>query len=383
MHGPMSHETVFTNGVIVTRDRLVNGSLAVAAGRIDDVDDRPSGLAGALDMEGDYLIPGLVDIHTDNLEKHLEPRPGVNWPGAAAFQIHDRMLATAGVTTVFDSLVVGDLHLGKPGRHEALDLAKDALSQADKDDIMKADHRLHIRAELASDTVMDELGEIIDHPLVALVSLMDHTPGQRQWRDLDKWKQYYGKIYSADELDAQVAGLIDRQEAHSDANRRRVIEACCARGIPLASHDDTTVEHVEEGHRDGILISEFPTTQAAAQAARDRGMKNIMGSPNVVKGGSHSGNVSAGELAEAGLLDGLASDYVPMSLIHGAFLLHRRHGMTLPDAIAAASAEPAKMTGLDNRGEIAPGKRADLVRVRLHGGVPVVMGVWLEGRQVA
>lgn len=382
-NGSMASELIFTNATVVTRDRSFTGTIRVDGGVIRDVDEGRSGLLQAVDCDGDFLIPGMVDIHTDNLEKHLEPRPGVKWPGMAAFQVHDRMLATAGITTVFDSLVVGDMHLGKPGRQGALALAKDILGQSIDDALMKADHRLHIRAEVASDTVMNELTDIIDHPLVALVSVMDHTPGQRQWRDLDKWKRMYSRVYTVDELDAQIDGLIERQKNYSNHNRQAVIEETRKRGIPLASHDDTTADHVAEGHRDGILISEFPTTLEAAQAAHAHGMKTIMGSPNVVKGGSHSGNVAAAELAEQGLLDGLASDYVPISMVHSAFILADNHGISLPDAVAMVTAGPAEMVGMEDRGEIAPGKRADLVRVQTYQQIPAIKSVWQGGRQVA
>jgi alpha-D-ribose 1-methylphosphonate 5-triphosphate diphosphatase len=380
----MASEHIFTNATVVTRTQSFTGTVRVAGGVIRDVDEGRSGLAQAVDCEGDFIIPGLIDIHTDNLEKHLEPRPGVKWPGLAAFQVHDRMLATSGITTVFDSLVVGDLHLGKPGRRDALGLAEEALAAAEIDeDLFKADHRLHIRAEIASDTVLNELAEIIDNPLVALISVMDHTPGQRQWRDLEKWKRLYSRIYSAEELDSQIDGLLERQKNHSAPNREAVIAEARARGIPLASHDDTTAEHVDEGHAAGILISEFPTTMEAARAAHAHGMKTIMGSPNVVKGGSHSGNVAASEMAEAGLLDGLASDYVPISMVHSAFILAEDHGLPLSDAVAMVTSGPADMVGLDDRGEIAAGKRADLVRVKTYHHVPTIMGVWRGGRQVA
>lgn len=379
----MSTETVFSNAVVVTRDETFPGSVCVAGGVIKDVSQGASRLPSAVDCTGHYLIPGLVDIHTDNLEKHLEPRPGVAWPALAAMQAHDRMLATAGVTTVLDSLVVGDMHLRKPGRQGGVAQAKAALEAMRDRDLMKADHRLHLRAEIASETVLRQLEECIDDPLVALVSLMDHTPGQRQWRDIDKWKTYYGRFYSPDELNAQIDDLVVRQKTHSAANRDRIAAECRTRGITLASHDDTTEDHVAEARRVGATISEFPTTRAAAAAAQACGMATLLGSPNVVKGGSHSGNVAAAGLAEEGLLDGLASDYVPISMIHSAFVLHGAHGIPLPRAVAMITANPAAMVGLGDRGAIAPGLRADLVRVAAAGDVPAVMGVWREGRQVA
>ena len=143
------------------------------------------------------------------------------------------------------------------------------------------------------------------------------------------------------------------------------------------------MEHVQESHGLGLTVSEFPTTLEAAKASHTSGLRTIMGGPNVVRGGSHSGNVSAGELAEAGVLDALSSDYVPSSLLHGALILHDKHGLSLPDAIATVSKNPAEMGRFDDRGEIAVGKRADLIRVKLLAdGVPVVRRVWREGERV-
>ena len=137
-----------------------------------------------------------------------------------------------------------------------------------------------------------------------------------------------------------------------------------------------------EAKADGIRIAEFPTTHEAARAARQHGMSVIMGAPNVVCGGSHSGNVSALDLAAEDLLDGLSSDYAPKSLLHGAFILHDRIGLPLPKAVATVTAHIAAGVGLPDRGELAPGKRADLIRVRWIGDIPVVRSVWREGPQV-
>jgi len=329
------------------------------------------------------LIPGLVDIHTDNLEKHLEPRPGVVWPALAAMICHDRQLASAGITTVFDSLyVAGAVNAKDAARAAALDTAIDALRVASQEGLTLVDHYLHLRCELGSETLLELLAAHIENPMVQLLSVMDHTPGQRQWRDIEKWRQFSSRKYSPEDLDEMIRSRRDDQERFAAKNRQAVMALCAHRGLAVASHDDTTADHVEEAMADGIVISEFPCTLEAARAARAKGMMTVMGAPNVVKGGSHSGNVAAGDLAEAGLLDGLASDYVPVSMIEGAFLLHDRHGLTLPQAIATVSLNPARMVGMSDRGQIAPGLRADLVRVKMSQHMPIVRSVWSAGRRV-
>ena len=370
-------ETVFSNARIVTRSAVVRGSVRVRDGRIADVDN---GGTGGFDLDGDYLIPGLIDIHTDNLERHLEPRPGVQWPGLAALLAHDRQIAAAGITTVFDSLCVGfdDVAVG---RREALRLGTVTLAEARDLGLLKCEHRLHLRCELAAKGVVEDLAESLQHPLVSLVSLMDHTPGQRQWRNLDQWRQYNSRKYSREHLDATIEKRLERQRLYAEPNRRDLVALCHSHDLPLASHDDTTEAHVMEGVRDRVAISEFPTTLEAARLAHEQGLKTVMGAPNVVKRGSHSGNVAAHELAVAGLLDGLASDYVPVSMVQGAFHLAEQWDVPLVDAVAMASTNPAEMVGFEDRGRIDPGLRADLVRVRMIDGTPVVREVWLEGRR--
>jgi alpha-D-ribose 1-methylphosphonate 5-triphosphate diphosphatase len=170
---------------------------------------------------------------------------------------------------------------------------------------------------------------------------------------------------------------------NSARHRQTIVERSRKAGVPIASHDDTTAEHVAEAVEEGISISEFPTSREAAELARRNGMAVIMGAPNLVRGGSHSGNVSTEELSREGLVDALSSDYVPASLLHAVFILHRRRGLELPAAMNLVSRNPAHMVGLHDRGEIAVGKRADLIRVSLSDDVPVVRGVWRQGQRVA
>jgi alpha-D-ribose 1-methylphosphonate 5-triphosphate diphosphatase len=214
---------------------------------------------------------------------------------------------------------------------------------------------------------------------------MDHTPGQRQWMDVEKFRTYTQRNQKwSDEYLAQVvAERMDMQARNSDRNRLRLLELCRDRSLPMASHDDTVPAHIDEAVAAGFRISEFPTTEGAARAARKHGLGIVMGAPNLIRGGSHSGNVSALDLARADLIDVLSSDYVPHSLLHAAFLLRDQAGWTLAKAIATATLNPARLVGLHDRGEIALGKRADFVRVRESLGVPVPMETRREGKRIA
>jgi alpha-D-ribose 1-methylphosphonate 5-triphosphate diphosphatase len=378
----MSNWLNFTNGRIVFSDRVAEASVQIGDGVIRAVDGAVTG-PEVVDLEGDYLLPGLVELHTDNLEKHLEPRPGVMWPSAlAAVLAHDGQVAAAGITTVFDAICLGDFD-SKGNRRAMLEGSVRALREARKADILRAEHLLHLRCELADASVIDLFDRFVDEPELRLVSVMDHTPGQRQWTDIDKFRQYHrNKGWSDTELRAEVAKRQQRMQEHSGRHRRTIVERSRQIGIPLASHDDTTAEHISEAVADGITIAEFPTSREAAGLARQNGMTVIMGAPNLVRGGSHSGNISTEELSTAGLVDALSSDYVPASLLHSAFALHQRHGIELSGTIAMVSRTPARMVGLEDRGEIAVGKRADVIRVRLAGDVPVVRAAWRQGNRI-
>lgn len=379
----MNKEMILTNARLVLRDGVSNGTVRMARGYMDEVSTTRSLVADAQDLGGDYLIPGLVELHTDHLETHLVPRPGVVWPQElAALMAHDAQLVGAGITTVFDSLCVG-VTVDDSERRILLDKSIRAIATGREKDILRADHRLHLRCEVSEPELVEMFDAHVDNPLVGLVSVMDHTPGQRQWTDLDKFRQYHRKRQWTDE---EFQAVVEKRKVchamHAEPNRRAVLDRCRERNLTVASHDDTLPEHVDEAVAEGIGISEFPTTLEAARRARDAGMKVIMGAPNVVRGESHSGNVSAVELARAGLLDILSSDYLPQSMLSGAFVLHLKEGLPLHETVAMITVNPAEAVSLPERGEIAPGKVADLVQVRMVDDLPVVMGVWRNGRRV-
>ena len=379
----MSHQQIFTNARIVTADAVIDGTLVTADGAILAIDEGPSAVASAIDLGGEYLLPGLVELHTDNLEKHFVPRPGVDWPGHVAAAAHDAQIASAGITTVFDALALGEIY-GRGDRVKHLYGMAEALRWGRDEGLFRADHRLHLRCEITASDVIGMFERLAGDPAVGLVSLMDHTPGQRQFVNIDKYRVYYqGRWgFSDAEMERFIVARIDEQKKYGVAHRAILAAQCRERGLAVASHDDACAAHVDEAVADGAVIAEFPTTVDAAQAARAAGLSILMGAPNIVLGGSHSGNVSAADLADEDLLDVLSSDYVPTSLMHGIFLLADR-GMPLNRAAAKASLEPARRVGLADRGELAPGKRADMVRVRQTVGGPIVRAVWREGERVA
>jgi alpha-D-ribose 1-methylphosphonate 5-triphosphate diphosphatase len=373
----------FRNARLVLADEVVEGSVAVDDGVITALD------AGAAqtgeDLEGDYLIPGLVELHTDHLENHYRPRPGVFWDAMASLHAHDVQIAGSGITTVFDAVRIGS-DLDMPQMREHAGLLIDAVRAARQQGWLRAEHLIHLRCELPSADVIEHFESFVDFPETRLISLMDHTPGQRQFTSLETYKLFYKKQLGVtqDEVERYLAAALAQHEQYSAPNRRHLVQRSRALRLAMASHDDATLAHVEEAVADGVAIAEFPTTLEAAAAAHDAGLAILMGAPNVVRGKSHSGNISATDLVRAGLLDILSSDYVPFAPLQAAFALPQRvDGFGLPAALATVTRNPARAAGLDDRGEIAIGKRADLVRVRLVGGLPVVRGVWRQGMRVS
>jgi len=377
-------DLLITNAQLVLPHDVIEGTLDIAKDKIADMGDGESALNAALDFEGDFLLPGFVELHTDNLEKHLQPRPGVMWPSsAAALMAHDVQVTGAGITTVFDAVSVGE-YSAASARRQMIASTVETIANPNVRAVLRAEHLLHLRCELADPAMLEIYQPLAGNAYVKLVSLMDHTPGQRQWADLAKWRQFNrDKKWTDLEFEQLIEQRQNDQARYVELYRGSVITLARHHGTVLASHDDTTREHVEEAVTQGISISEFPTTLGAAGHAHKRGMNVVMGAPNVVRGGSHSGNVSAVELARHDFLDGLSSDYVPSSLMQAVFALHQNEAIALPKAVALVSANPARMVGLDDRGTIETGMRADFSRVRLVDGLPVVISVWREGRRVA
>ncbi len=377
-------DLVLTNARVVTPSEAFLGTVVVRDGRIARIDTGRSAVAGAQDLEEDLLIPGLVDVHTDNLEKHMMPRPGVRWSSRAALLSHDAQVAAAGITTVLDALCVGEVEhadqrdqMFREGVAELRALAPRGL--------LRAEHFLHLRCEISVEGMRESFALVAGDPLVRMVSLMDHTPGVGQFADIEKYKRKNARNLGMNEQEAEayIGRRWAMRERVREPNRAAILAAVAGRDVALASHDDRTEEEVSSWAEAGIAISEFPVTAVAAEAARRHGMGIVAGAPNIVRGGSHSGNVRAADLMRDGLVDVFASDYVPGAMLAAALMVHEKLHVPLPAAIATISQRPALMVGLADRGAIAPKLRADLVQVHLADGHPLVRQVWREGKRIA
>jgi len=380
----MMAEIILTNANIVLEDEVIDGTIVFASGEIKSVERGRSALPHALDMEGDFIAPGLIEMHTDNMEKHFVPRPGVFWPDPLAAAVaHDAQMVAAGVTTVYDSICAGFVSKEKDFRRTIFPSVMKAVASGMESGAFRIDHRIHIRCELTGDDVVSEIEPWVGSPLVRLGSLMDHTPGQRQWRNLEDLKRYTvgSGEKSLDEHERDVLVRMETGPINCARNWPLVVEMFASRGIPIATHDDTTEEDVIAGVASGAVISEFPTTIEAAAAAHRYGLATIAGAPNVVRGGSHSGGVSAADLAKHSLLDGLSSDYVPASLMQAVLTLVRRDGVSLPAAMGMVTWRVADMLHLSDRGRLDVGQQADIIRFRDAGGTPIIRGVWHKGER--
>jgi alpha-D-ribose 1-methylphosphonate 5-triphosphate diphosphatase len=380
----MTTETILTNALLVLPDEVLAGTVVLRGEQIIDVQPGRSHVAGAEDLRGDHLIPGIIDVHTDNLERQVQPRATARWPSRSAMLAHDTQTAAAGVTTVLDALCLGDLGFDT-GRTQTFREGVADLDALAGTGLLKSEHFLHLRCELPAADMPELVESVAEHPLVRMISLMDHSPGVGQYRDLERYRAMRVRQQSLtpEMVDRRIAELLEQRLRLREPQRRWLLDRVAHRHLPLASHDDATPEEIAANAADGIMISEFPVALEAAQAALRLGVQVIAGAPNIVRGGSHSGNVAAADLVRAGAVQVLASDYVPPAMIEAAWLSAGAGDITLPAAIAMITDSAARMAGFADRGRIAAGLRADLVQVHPHEGHAHVRRVWRAGERVA
>lgn len=376
---------IYTNYRLLLPTEEILGTLVVENGIIADI--QPGIVDRGQNGNGDYLLPGLVELHTDNFEKCIAPRAGVRWNLEAAAVNHDRDLISSGITTVCDAIAIGDV----TPKQDFLRLhhyapAIDAIAEGQSAGRFSCHHLLHLRCELGYEHLCNIVEPYAEHPLLALISLMDHTPGQRQFVNINKYKEYYQGKHGVPKakMDEFVQMRLANQRQHAVANRQALVKMTREKRISLASHDDATVNHVLEAISEGVVLAEFPTTIDAAKEAHDNGLLVLMGAPNIVLGGSHSGNVSAMELVQLDIVDIISSDYVPRSLLQSAFIISKQANKPLHEAIKLVTLNPAKAINLDREiGTLEIGKKADLITVRDDGVVPMILSVYKKGDRVA
>ena len=379
---------------------LDHGALRIADGTIAEIRDTPvSGaeLDGGINGGGLLLMPGFIDMHGDMIEREVEPRPNVKMPMELGLRDLDRRLKTAGVTTGYAAVSFNPK--SAYGHLRSYDHSKEMLRALKAmRAILKVDHRVHARFEINYPNALAVVEELIADGTVDLVSLTDHTPGQGQYRDIERLTrrtQAEKGVSEAEAMAAVQARIDEKQQAAGDtAATLKAISATCARhGIALASHDDDTPDKVALMQSLGAAISEFPVTEEAARAARSHGLLTAMGAPNAPRGESYSGNLSARACHAAGLLDILAADYHPSAILPAVLILGRTDPLGLAGAARLATLNPARALGLADRGAIAPGKRADLViaddegvghvRATLRGGRMIFSDGTLTARAAA
>jgi len=370
---------------IVLADRVIErGALRIEEGLIAQISETP--IEGA-DIIGNGLIlmPGMIDMHGDMIEREIEPRPGVRMPMEMGLRDLDRRLAVAGVTTAYAavSFSPGSTY----GHMRSYDFTSEMIRAVRAhNDMLLVDHRVHARFEVTFPAALSVVKELIAEGAVDLVSLCDHTPGQGQYRDLELQAANLAKSkgITREQAEEQLARRIrERQESAGDltATLRAIAQYCAMHGVPVASHDDDTVEKVALMQNLGANISEFPVTLEAAREARKLGMVNAMGAPNALRGQSYSGNLSARQAHAEGVLDLLAADYHPSAMLPAVLVL----AQTDPDGLAGAARlttlNPAQALGLEDRGEIRVGLRADLL-IADASGVGHVRAAYSGGRAI-
>jgi len=373
-------QTYFTHARIVTPEAVLDdAALLIEDGKITAInpETRPAD-SREINLEGRLLLPGLIDLHCDALEKEIEPRPGVHFPLDFAIANADRRNAMAGITSVFHALSFANDELGVRNNDYAARIAR-AVHEVHGE--LLVDNRVHCRYEVTDSEAPALLLKLLEHDAVHLLSFMDHTPGQGQFKSDVAYREYLSKSYKKSEAEIDAL-LAEKKAAGAGAEKRMQLLAAAARarGVQVASHDDDTPEKVEMVAALGASISEFPINLETAQAARAKGMSTLFGAPNLLRGKSQSGSMRALDAVLAGVADCLCADYAPAAMLPALLKLPELAGISLPQAIALASCNPARAAGLHDRGRIETGLRADLIAVSTQYETPRVEGVWCQGQ---
>lgn len=374
----MMNRILLTNARVVfateVRDKV---AVLIENGVITAFDPAVAGDVRVLDLSGRLLMPGMIDLHCDALEKEVEPRPNVHFPLDFACAQADKRNAAAGITTVYHALSFANHELGVRNNRFAAEIARAVCAWQPH---ALVDNRVHARYEVTDETAPLVLTALLEDGCAHMISFMDHTPGQGQFKDVAAFRNYLGKTYkkSDAELDAILASKA--VAAEGALGRIEQVAAVAKRlGVAIASHDDDTPDKVDAVAALGAVISEFPINLETARTAKAKGLATLYGAPNVLRGKSQSGSMRALDAVIEGVADCLCGDYSPAALLPSVLRLPDIAGIALHEAIALVTRNPARAAGLKDRGEIAVGMRADLVAVKMLGGLPQAERVWVHG----
>jgi len=376
------------NGLIVQPDRILADKVLLIEGdRIHAIADSvPENVDKVINAYGRYITPGFFDVHSDKIEQFILPRPTAQFDFELALKECERELLHLGITTIYHSLsLFKDELFGKCPLRTRENVEKMALLIQDlhnRNHLIH--HRLHLRIEIDNLDAYDITRSMIEKQLVHEISFMDHSPGQGQYRDLTIYQETISKYQGREITEGGFEAVLEMHRNKETLSFRQLKELCMLaheKGITVASHDDDTPEKLRVNQAIGVDISEFPIKIETAKQANQMGFFTVVGAPNILLGGSHSGNMSAAEAIQAGCADILCSDYYPPAILHSVFTMHRDYGVPLPQMVNKATLNPARAMRLDkDYGSVEPGKKADLLIIDLLDGYPVITHVLVDGR---
>lgn len=375
------HSTYLTHATVVLPDRVLHDSaVLIDDGRIAAIEPNGAEADRVIDLQGLTLLPGLIDLHCDAIEKEAEPRSRVLFPLDFAVAQVDRRNAAAGITTPYHALSFANNEWGVRNNKTAAEVVRTVRAFRQHSLV---DNRVHCRYEVTDATSVDVLRMLMDEGAVDLLSVMDHSPGQGQFKTLESYLQYMMGNHAMSREQAEEAAQAKNRAKDGAVSRvEMLLSHAQALGIPTASHDDDSIQRIATMRRLGVAMSEFPITLDTARAAVSCGLPTILGAPNVLRGQSQSGSMRAIDAIRAGVASCLCSDYQPSTLIAAAFAVAAQTDLNLSQAIALVAANPADACGLSDRGRIAVGLRADLVAVAQVGALPLISHTWSAGRLV-
>ncbi|MFB5189000.1 alpha-D-ribose 1-methylphosphonate 5-triphosphate diphosphatase [Alicyclobacillus fastidiosus] len=381
----MEHEHIIEGNIVTPTGIIEHGVVVVRGGKIVDIDQLPRSLKARVveDEAVEWVLPGMIDTHSDAIETEMQPRPGSLFPIEVSFHELERKLAAQGITTIYHALSMhADQSSSWARRNDTVKrLILDIRKLSRQHSLIR--HRLHLRFEITNLTAVPYVEELLGSESIEQVSFMDHSPGQGQFRSLEHQKKLImSKLALSEEQADDVLAKRMGQPKVNIEELARLAAVAKNHGIPLASHDDDSIEKLDLMRNWNVAISEFPVELGVAIEAKQRGLAVVMGAPNVVLGKSHSNNVSALEAISHGAVDILCSDYYPPSMLQAVFCLYRS-GISMVDAVNLVSLNSAKALRInDSLGSIEIGKTADLLKIREYRQTPAIQEVYVEGNLV-